>query len=344
VIRTLVAGLAIFSAGALIVAQSPAPAPAHAAVLSRVSEDSLRGHVYFLAHDLLEGRATPSTGRDLAAEYVKAQFMRAGLQPGVDGSFFQEGPVTLRGQEVTLRNVVGVLPGSDPVLRDTYVLVTAHYDHVGVRREGEGDLIFNGANDNASGTAAVMELAQALSAYRPKRSIVFIAWDGEEQGLRGSRMYARTPAFPLAKTVAMINLEQVGRTDDNEGPRVGALSMTGQDYSDVGAIFERIGKEVGVAIEKHPRNSDSFFARSDNQALADAGVPAHTVCTAFSYPDYHAVGDHWDKLDYANMALITRAIARGLIELADSAEEPKWNESNPRTERYVRAWRALKGQ
>ena len=238
---------------------------------------------------------------------------------------------------VTLRNVAGLLRGSDPKLAETYVLVSAHYDHVGLGEPGSGaDRIFNGANDDASGTAAVVEIAGAMAKLepRPKRSIVFLTWFGEEKGLLGSRYYGKHPLVPLEQTVALLNLEQVGRTDDLEGARVAGASMTGFDYSDVGAVVARAGQAVGVEISKHPRNSDAFFGRSDNQALADAGIPAHTLCTAFMFPDYHRVGDHWDALDYDNYALVTKAAALGLALLADSPEPPRWNAENPRTERY----------
>lgn len=241
---------------------------------------------------------------------------------------------------VKLRNVIGLLRGSDPALKDTYVLVTAHYDHIGVRQGMEGDNIFNGANDDGSGTVSVIELASALSALkqRPKRSVVFMTFFGEEKGLLGARYYARHPVFPIAKTVANINLEQVGRTDSSEGPQLANASVTGFDYSEIGTILETAGKMTGVQVYKHEQNSDSFFARSDNQALADQGVPAHTLCTAFVYPDYHGAGDHWDKIDYANMEKVDRMVGLGVIMIANNPESPKWNEANPKAARYVKAW------
>jgi hypothetical protein len=247
---------------------------------------------------------------------------------------------------VKLRNVVGVLRGSDPVLKDTYVLVTAHYDHIGTRPGGEGDRIFNGANDDGSGTVSVIELASALAwlKQRPKRSIVFMTFFGEEKGLLGSRYYGRHPVFPIEKTVSDINLEQVGRTDSSEGPQVSNATMTGFDYSDVGTIFKAAGEMTGVNVYKHAANSDSFFGRSDNQALADQGVPAHTLCVAYVYPDYHGVGDHWDKIDYANMEKVDRMVALALVMIADNSDEPRWNEANPRTARYVKAWKDRRGK
>jgi Peptidase family M28 len=372
---------------------APAIPPEIQAALDRVSADSLRGHLSFIASDLLEGRNTPSRGLEIAAEYIAAQFRRAGLEPAGDAggeSYFQTsewsvGPVRgdivelavddgkqkLRARRdqlaaigvnveqqsdganggsekpvVKLRNVVGLLRGSDPALKDSYVIVSAHYDHIGVRPTGEGDRINNGANDDGSGTVSVIELASALASLkqRPKRSVVFIAWFGEEKGLQGSRYYARHPVFPLEKTVAMVNLEHLGRTDDSEGPRLNSATLTGFDFTDLGPSFRAAGEKTGVDVYKHEKNSDTFFSRSDNQALADAGIPAHTLCVAFVFPDYHKVGDHWEKIDYANLASVNRMIALALATIADNAEPPKWNESNPKTERYVKAWKALHKQ
>ncbi|HEX5085797.1 MAG TPA: M28 family peptidase [Blastocatellia bacterium] len=360
------------------------------AALDRISADSLRGHLSFIASDLLEGRNTPSRGLDIAAEYIAAQFRRAGLEPAGDAgnqSYFQtsewtvgaakdnivelvvdDGKQKMRaradqlaalgvkverqadgtngGSEkpaVKLRNVVGLLRGSDPALKDSYVIVSAHYDHIGVRPAGEGDRINNGANDDGSGTVSVIELASALAGLKqkPKRSVVFITWFGEEKGLQGSRYYARHPLFPLDKTVAMVNLEQVGRTDDSEGPKLKSATLTGFDFTDLGPIFRAAGAKTGVDVYKNEKNSDAFFPRSDNQALADAGIPAHTLCVAFDYPDYHKPGDHWEKIDYANLAGVDRTVALALLAIADNPEPPKWNESNPKTAKYVQAWKSL---
>jgi hypothetical protein len=463
--------------------------------IDSISADSLRGHLSFIASDLLEGRATPSRGLDIAAEYIAAQFRRAGLEPVGDDGYFQTArwessetpadafvlsisngsevvkltprqvtvlseraakldgetvikvtaedladsakvagkvvivdaapgqaselarriqgmnpvlglvvdrntssgrglpPVRLSDperpqnratpgapvavihdrragalfdalpsgataarvdyvmpervtQQVRLRNVIGLLRGSDPVLKDTYVLVTAHYDHVGVRPGMEGDNIFNGANDDGSGTVSVIEIASALARLKtkPKRSLVFMTVFGEERGLLGSRYYGRHPIFPLAKTIADVNLEQVGRTDSTEGSQVGRATLTGFDFSDIGTTFKRAGELTGIEVYKHEQNSDAFFGRSDNQALADAGVPAHTLCVAFEYSDYHREGDHWEKVDFVNLARTDRMVALALWMMANSDSAPKWNEANPKTSRYVEAWKKLQGR
>jgi len=242
-------------------------------------------------------------------------------------------------EPVKLRNVAGILRGSDPALKDTYLVLTAHYDHLGVRANGEGDRIYNGADDDASGTASLIEISRALAALpaKPKRSILFVALFGEEVGEIGSLYYVRHPLFPLAKTIADVNLEQLGRTDDSEGPKVGLFNMTGFDYTTMAPLFQKAAEDAGVRAVKDEKNSDSYFGRSDNARFADAGVPSTTVSVAYMFPDYHAVGDEWPKLDYENMAKVDCALALAAFRLADAAEAPSWNASEPRTERYVKA-------
>ena len=243
-----------------------------------------------------------------------------------------------------VRNVIGLLRGADPALKDTYILITAHYDHLGIRDNGTPDHIFNGANDDGSGTASVIEIANALAALptRPRRSIVFMTQFGEEKGDLGSRYYVQHPIFPLAKTIVDVNLEQVGRTDDLEGPRVGAFNLTGFDYTDLPAVFRRAGQQTDIQVIKHEKNSDAYFTRSDNAAFAEAGVPATTLSVAYDYPDYHKAGDEWPKLDYENMATVDRTVALAALDIANNPQAPKWDASNPKTERFVKARAAAK--
>ena len=329
-----------------------APVPAEAApVLERISAASMRGNLSFLASDALEGRGTPSRGLDIAAEFIASQFRAAGLEPLGDDGYFQtadwnlidpkraKNPPAAGAAPVKVRNVIGILRGSDPVLKDSYILVTAHYDHVGLK-PGQGDGIFNGANDDGSGTVSVIELAKAFSQNkaRPKRSIVFMTVFGEEHGLVGSRYYGAHPLVPIDKTIAGINLEQVGRTDDNEGAQVKSFGITGFDFSEVGAILKSAGDDTGIRVWKHPVNSDKYFAHSDNQALADQGIPSHTVSVAYGFPDYHGAGDHWDKIDYENMAAVDRTVALAIWKIANGSEAPKWNVKNPKATKYLDIW------
>jgi peptidase M28-like protein len=245
---------------------------------------------------------------------------------------------------VRLRNVLGVLRGSDPALRDTYVLLTAHYDHLGIRAEGFGDHVYNGANDDGSGTVSVMEVARALARLpkHPRRSIVFMTFFGEEEGLIGSTYYAHHPVWPLAKTVADLNLEQVGRTDSSEGPQISNASLTGFDYSDLTSYVQRAGERTGIKVYKNAKGSDPYFSQSDNFSLAEAGVPAETLCVAFEFPDYHAVGDESQKIDYNNMAKVDRAIALAMFLMADSEQPVRWNDANPKAAPYIKAGKQLR--
>jgi Zn-dependent M28 family amino/carboxypeptidase len=160
---------------------------------------------------------------------------------------------------------------------------------------------------------------------------------GEELGVLGSRYYCQHPVFPLAKTIADINLEQLGRTDDNEGPRLLQFNLTGFDYTDIAAFLSKAGGETGIKVVKDGRNSDSFFSRSDNTAFAEAGVPSTTLSVSYIYPDYHGFGDKWPKLDYDNMAKVDDAVALGVFRIADSAEAPQWNKANRKTASYIEA-------
>jgi hypothetical protein len=351
-VALLAAALAVSTAQG---AEPPLPAE-QAALLSSISADAMRGHLSFLASDALEGRGTPSRGLDIAAQYIASQFRAAGLEPLGDDGYFQTAdwrriaPEKERAkfadapEPLTVRNVVGVLRGSDPTLSKTYVLVTAHYDHLGIRKDKGDDPIFNGANDDGSGTVSVIELARAFAAQqvRPKRSIVFMTVFGEEHGLVGSRYYGAHPLVPVADTVANINLEQIGRTDDSEGPQVRAAAITGADYSEVGDVLRKAGEATGVRMTKHPVNSDRYFSQSDNQALADLGVPAHTISVAYAFADYHGAADTWDKIDYTNMAAIDRTVALAILTIANDPKAPRWNTDNPKAAKYVEAARKLR--
>lgn len=346
-------------------------------VLDSITSQSVEGHLEFLASDALGGRNTPSPGLDLAALYIATEFKRIGLEPAGGDGYFQTSewelsviererrtptgerrvmrsrrpvPVgtseNVEGEPFTLKNVIGLLPGSDPVLKDTYILVTAHYDHNGIRSGSYPDSILNGANDNGSGTIGVIEIASALSKLepRPKRSILFITWFGEEKGLLGAREFVENPVVPLEKIIAMVNMEMIGRTDGDGGDQTNRASFTGFDFSSMPQSFVEAGKALNMEVHNHPEFSNPYFRGSDNIAFATAGVVAHTICVLYQYDDYHQVGDNWDKIDYPNMTRTIKLLALGLIRLANNDQEPRWNEENPDAERYLQAWKILHGK
>jgi Zn-dependent M28 family amino/carboxypeptidase len=323
--------------------------------LSRISADCLRGNLSFLSSDLLAGRWTPSAGLDIAAEFIASRFRAAGLEPGNGREYFQVADLTelakksgeLRGRvidhPVIGRNVVGVLRGSDPELRNTYLIVSAHYDHIGTletsgklsndKAEKNGDRIFNGANDDGSGTVSVIEIASAFAKMkvRPKRSIVFIAFCGEELGELGSLYYTQHPLFPLKQTIADINLEQVGRSDSDIGK--GNASTNGYGYTTMTPLFEKAARLSGVSMVK-TKESDQYFPASDNYRFAQVGIPDLTVATSFEFPDYHGLKDEWQKIDFPEMVKVDRLIARVVWTVANDAVAPRWNAQNEKAAKF----------
>ncbi len=312
--------------------QPPAP-PTVAAVaapasptVQRIDADQLRTHVEWLASDRLRGRNTPSPQLDLAADYIHGHFAELGLHalpetPDHQQRFECGGP----DHPGLASNVIALLPGRDPALAEQRVMVSAHYDHVGDHGDG-ADSIFNGANDNASGTAAMLAIAQALAtaARPPRRSVVFVAFCGEERGLLGSYHLAEHPLLPLEGIVAQLNLEMVGRP----GPGEPLTSwITGMSRSDLGTRLSAASQGMGVTFvdgTEIGHAEGNAFHRSDNYPLALQGVVAHTISTGRLDALYHSPDDEADTLDYERMAVLIRAIAQATIAVANADGRPQW--------------------
>ena len=215
-------------------------------------------------------------------------------------------------------NAIGYLPGTDP--KAGTLLLSAHLDHLGVGRPVNGDDIYNGANDDAAGTTAVLELAHALAAGPPlKRSVLFVCYGSEELGDLGSTYFGMHPPVPLKDLVANLEFEMIGNQDPKMPP--GVLLLTGWDRSNLGPAL----KEHGALLGPDPYPEQHFFERSDNYALALDGVVAHTAAGWGTPPTYHQPDDDLSHLD---VAFMTRAI-QSLIEpvrwLATSNFKPAWN-------------------
>jgi Zn-dependent M28 family amino/carboxypeptidase len=216
------------------------------------------------------------------------------------------------------RNVVGVLRGSDPTLKAQYLMFSAHMDHLGVCAKN-GDTICNGADDDASGTATVLELARIFSSGpRPKRSVVFVTFGSEELGLLGSRGMAAEPPFPLSSVVAEIEFEQTALPEAKVGGK--EFWMTGSQLSDLRTLLVQHGSQL--ADDPFPGNP--FFRASDNYSFAEKGVVAHTMSGAAEFPDYHQPGDEAQKLNYDFLANSLQAVLPGLEWLANNAEQPEY--------------------
>lgn len=319
-----------------VLLQKPNPA------LASITPGALKAHVQWLSDDARGGRGSLTPGGEASAEYIAETFAKLGAKP-LNGTYFQEVPVELRGQDKRsgkARNVVGLIPGSDPKLAGETIILAAHYDHLGTRAGKGDDPIYNGANDDASGVAGVIEAGRALAKMKPGRSVLLIGFCAEELGLVGSRFYADNPLRSLRDTVGLVELEQIGRTDDVEGKREGTIAITGFTFSDLPARLGLAAGTLNVKTEDN-KNGDAYFFASDNAALARKGVPAHTVCTAFQFADYHGPADTWEKLDYGNMTRVVKAVAQGVQSLSRGAR-PKWSETNPKAARFLAAQREQK--
>ena len=207
--------------------------------------------------------------------------------------------------EQPLANVVGVLPGKTK--RDDYAIFSAHYDHLGVGNPVNGDSIYNGANDDAAGTTAVIMLAKYFKALgNNERTIVFAAFTGEEIGGFGSQYFSRQ--FDPEKVIAMFNIEMIG-TESKWGKN--SAYMTGYEKTDMGSILQKNLQGTGFTFYPDPYPEQQLFYRSDNATLARLGVPAHTISTSKmdNEPNYHKVTDQIETLDMQNMAMIIKSIA-----------------------------------
>jgi hypothetical protein len=330
---------------------SGAPAAASAAPAPAITEADVRQLLTALADDSLEGRGTGTAGSAKAARIIAEAMQRAGLQPGGDSGYFQRVPVAMVTQSRTLGNgtvvtrtrpalfpsfdaldtvpaarrrnavnVIGILRGSDPVLRDSVILVDAHYDHLGIGPAVNGDSIYNGADDDASGVVAVLEIAKALAAGpAPKRTVIFAATTGEEVGLLGTRWYLEHPVAPLSHMTANLEIEMIGRPDSLAGG-AGRAWLTGFERSTMGSMFAAAGLPIGP----DRRLDQQFFTRSDNIAFARAGIPAHTLSTFNLHSDYHRPSDDASRVDFAHMTAVIRAAAEATRLLADGPA-PQWN-------------------
>jgi hypothetical protein len=226
-------------------------------------------------------------------------------------------------------NVVGILRGSDPVLADTYVLLTAHYDHVGVGPANEsGDGIYNGADDNASGTSLLMEIASAFAELptRPARSVVFLAVSGEEKGLLGSAHFASAPTVPIASIVANLNFDMVGRNHPD------TVYLIGEDYTTLGAAAHQAAvarPEVGLALAPDPEPDEQLFLRSDHYSFVQRRIPAIMFTTGL-HDDYHLPSDAPETIDSDKAARIGRLIFYLTHSLASDPVAPTWTEAGLR--------------
>ncbi len=226
------------------------------------------------------------------------------------------------------RNVVGLLEGSDPKLKDEVVVITAHYDHLGTRDTH----IFHGADDNASGAATLLETMRVYrqNNIRPRRSILFVAFEAEELLMVGSYGYVLNPPVPLAKTIAQLNCDMVGRDEDTYRAKPedhrNSVNIVGTLYSpQLRTVVERANRSVGLTLDYKMDKDDSenMFGRSDQYPFAMKNVPEVLFMTGF-HPDYHTSRDTWDKINYPKLTKIARLVFLTSLDLANASGRPKF--------------------
>jgi len=288
----------------------------------------------FLADDEMHGRGSATRDEHIAALFAAAQFQSLGLEPGGDNhTFLQKSPLPdplpprlqqrLAKSEDTPRketwNAVGILRGTTSP--DEVVLLTAHLDHLGIGpANASGDTIYNGDDDDASGTTAVLTLAHILaSGKRPRRTIVFALFGSEEIGGYGNRAFLQNPPVPLTSIIANLEFEMIGRPD----PTVpaGTLWLTGFDRSSLGPELAK----HGAHLVNDPRPDQKFFQRSDNYALARQGIIAHTVSSFGLHKDYHQPSDELSTIDFTHMIDAIDSMVNPIRWLTDSTWKPQWN-------------------
>jgi len=296
-----------------------------APIVAQIREENIRAELGFLASDAMQGRASGSNYERIAAEYIGSQFRQFGLEPGGDtdsagNKSFVQRVALERAPSGATWNAIGVLRGSDQRAASEVIMISAHLDHLGVNEALTGDdKIFNGADDDASGSVAVMELARVLaSGKRPRRTIYFICFGSEERGGQGSRYFIANSPVPLTQIVADLNLEMLGRPDPKVPP--GMLWLTGFDRSTLGKELAR----QGAALVADPHPEQNFFQRSDNYTLALRGVIAHTVSSFGLHTDYHRPSDDVSKIDFAFMTKSLNSLVKPVRWLASSNFRPAW--------------------
>ena len=276
---------------------------------SDIKSETLKNHVYFLASDSLEGRGLATESGQIAANYIAKYFEQSGLEP-VGDSFFHPFYARVSQSMLQGRNVVGMIEGSDPVLKNEYIVLGAHYDHISYKFVNGEKVVYNGADDNASGSAAIMEIGRALVKQKGKlkRSVILVAFDGEESGLIGSGKFVKQNTVPVDQIKAMMSIDMIGRYAESGSLIMGAME-------DIKGGAKRLMPHADEHDVKIKRTGGATSNRTDTKPFGDAGVPAIYVSSGIVGP-YHKPEDDRETLDYEGMEKITNMLADLTLDLA----------------------------
>lgn len=288
-----------------------------------IQSQTLQDKLSTLASDDFQGRETGEPGQQKAAEYLKTFYEKNGIKPALGEEFFQTIPAGYFKPEIgETQNVASVIKGNE--FPEQIVVVSAHYDHLGVKQDGQ---IYNGADDNASGTVAVMEIAKAFkkakeSGQGPKRTILFLHFTGEEKGLLGSKYYTENPIFPLENTVVDLNTDMIGRVDDAHQNTPNYIYLIGSDRlsSALDSVINRQNRKYTHLALDYTYNAEDdpnrFYYRSDHYNFAKHNIPVNFFFNGV-HEDYHKPSDTADRIHYDLLAKRARLIFYSAWEVAN---------------------------
>lgn len=302
--------------------------------LQSINRASAEATIGFLAGDELEGREAGFHGSRLASEYIVSLLQWMGVQP-LGETYYQpfeayrkerqkKGRLEVHPdsiaklkqevhQKLSMRNVLGMIPGKN---KNEYVIVGAHFDHLGIDPALDGDQIYNGADDNASGVSAVLQIARAFvaSGQQPERNVIFAFWDGEEKGLLGSKYFVQTCAF-LPQIKGYLNFDMIGRNNKPQQPKHVVYFYTASRPAFGDWLKEDI-KKYGLQLEPDYRSWDNPVGGSDNGSFAKVNIPIIWYHTD-GHPDYHQPSDHADRLNWDKIVEITKASYLNMWRMAN---------------------------
>ncbi|TCI85573.1 M28 family peptidase [Tenacibaculum sp. M341] len=282
---------------------------------TKIDSTLIKKHLNILASDEMEGRKPGTPGMEKTTKYIEQQYKRLGLTFfDTLSSYRQKFSYT----GIQMSNIIGVLEGKSK--KDEFVIISAHHDHLGMKKSGSGDRIYNGANDDASGVVGVLALAEYYAKNKNnERSLIFACFTAEEMGLIGSKHFGKN--INPEKFVAGINLELIGK-EPKTGPKTAWL--TGFHRSNFGKIIQNNLIGTGYKLFPDPYPKYNLFFRSDNASLAKLGVPSHTFCTTpiDTDPDYHKVTDETSTLKIDVLTETIQAITVGTSSIIDGKDTP----------------------
>ena len=321
--------LALLLVGNITFAQSPIER-----ALNTINRSSAEATINFLASDELQGREAGFHGSRVTSEYIVSLLQWMGVSPLAD-SYFQpfdayrkerqkkgrlevhpDSIVKLKQevhQKLSMRNVLGMIPGKNT---KEYVIVGAHFDHLGIEPALDGDQIYNGADDNASGVSAVLQIARAFlaSGQQPERNVIFAFWDGEEKGLLGSKYFVQTCPF-LSQIKGYLNFDMIGRNNKPQQPKQVVYFYTAA-HPVFGDWLKEDIRKYGLQLEPDYRAWENPIGGSDNGSFAKVGIPIIWYHTD-GHPDYHQPSDHADRLNWDKVVEITKASFLNMWKMAN---------------------------